>query len=215
MKQNRAPSLWSGQNMHFLALITLLVLTWLIWTKIERPSPFLFWLAIGIPIVHQIFVWITWRLELKSNLISDSLKPNIYLVIFFLLLLARPIVFLFLAYADKETLGLGIVVRIVVSLIFLIPAIYTMYSIKKYFGFVRAAGGDHFDSKYRDMPLVKKGIFKYSSNSMYVFGFLMFWGIAIAFDSKATLLAAAFNHAYIWVHYFSVEKLNMKYLYEQ
>ena len=35
-----------------------------------------------------------------------------------------------------------------------------MYSVKKYFGFLRAAGADHFDAKYRDMPFEKRGIFE-------------------------------------------------------
>lgn len=213
MDQNHPPGLWSGQLLHFISLSVLLALTGFLWAKIGRPFPFLFWSAIGIPIAHQIFVWLSWRLEFRSKLVSDSIGLKTYLTIFFLLLVARPIVFLFLAWVDYESLGLNIFPRVVLCLIFLGPAIYTMYSVKKYFGFVRAAGADHFDLKYRDMPLVKKGIFNYSNNSMYVFGFLMFWGLAIAFDSIAALLASAFGHAYIWVHYFATEKPDMKYLY--
>lgn len=213
MNNNPPPSLWSGQLLHFLALATLLPITWYLWLKMGSPSAFLFWLAIGIPIVHQIFVWITWRMELKSNTISNSIGFSSYLIVFFLLLVGRPIVFLFLAWVDKESLGLNIVLQIVASIILFTPAAYTMYSVKEYFGFNRAAGGDHFDSKYQNMPMVKKGVFKYSGNSMYIFGFLMFWGIAIVFDSKAALLASAFCHAYIWVHYFATEKPDMAYLY--
>lgn len=213
MGQNNAPTFWSGQFLHFSALALLLSLTWFLWVKIGSPFPFLFWLTISVPIVHQIFVWLTWRIELKSQSVSKSFGFNTYLVIFFLLLIGRPITLLFLAWADRETLGWDMVSRILFSLVFLIPAIYAMYSVKEYFGFVRAAGADHFEEKYRSIPFVKKGMFKYSSNSMYVFGFLMFWGISIAFDSKASLLASAFGHAYIWIHYFATEKPDMKYIY--
>ena len=213
MDSNHPPNLWSGQLVHLSALALLLPLTGFLWVKIGSPFPFLFWLTIGVPILHQVFVWLTWRMELKSQAVSNSMGFKAYLVVFFVLLIGRPIAFLFLAWADRETLGLDIVPRIIISLAFLVPAIYTMYSVKKYFGFLRAAGADHFEEKYRSMPLVKKGMFKYSSNSMYVFGFLMFWGITIAFDSKASLLARAFGHVYIWVHYFATEKPDMKYLY--
>lgn len=213
MSSQPPPSLWSGQLLHFVALTSLLLLTWFLWVKIGQPFPILFWLAISVPIAHQVFVWITWRMELKSKAISNSIGFTSYLIIFFVLLIGRPIVLLLLAWADSESLGLGLVPRIIVSLVLFVPSMYTMFSVKKYFGFLRASGGDHFDLKYRNMPLVKKGIFKYSGNSMYVFGFLMFWGIAIAFDSKAAILASAFCHVYIWIHYFATEKPDMDYLY--
>lgn len=213
MDKNPSLNLWSGQLVHLVALIVLLVMTWFVWIKIGSPFPFLFWLTISVPIAHQVYVWLTWRIELKSQAVTNSIGMKIYLVIFFILLISRPITFLFLAWADRESLGLEMVLRTIISMAFLLPAIYAMYSVIKFFGFVRAAGADHFDEKYRNMPLVKKGMFKYSSNSMYVFAFLMFWGIAIAFDSKAALLAGAFSHAYIWVHYWATEKPDMTYLY--
>ena len=77
----------------------------------------------------------------------------------------------------------------------------------------RAAGADHFDRRYRDMPLVKEGIFRFTSNGMYHFGFLLSWAIAIGFDSRAGLLAAVFSHLYIWVHFHATEKPDMKFLY--
>lgn len=214
MNKHQPPSLWSGQLLHFLTLAMLLGLTWFLWTKLGGPLPFLFWLTISVPIAHQVFVWATWRIELRSQAVSNLMGFRTYKVIFFVLLIGRPVAFLFLAWADRASFGLETVPRAIISIALLLPAMYTMYSVKKYFGFLRAAGADHFDIKYRDMPLVKKGMFKYSSNSMYVFGFLMFWGIAIAFDSKAALLASAFSHAYIWVHYFATEKPDMNYLYD-
>ena len=49
-----------------------------------------------------------------------------------------------------------------VSVLIFIPFVYTIYSIKKYFGFMRATGIDHFDPSYKDKPFEKRGIFKWS-----------------------------------------------------
>ena len=99
------------------------------------------------------------------------------------------------------------------TLILLLPGLYAMFSVKRYFGFARAAGGDHFDRSYRDLPLVRKGIFRYTSNGMYVYAFLLFWAIAVGFNSLAAVVVAAFSHAYIWVHFHATEKPDMEYLY--
>ena len=48
-----------------------------------------------------------------------------------------------------------------VSVLIFILFIYTMYSVKKYFGFMRATGIDHFDPSYKDKPFEKRGIFKW------------------------------------------------------
>ena len=84
---------------------------------------------------------------------------------------------------------------------------------KRYFGMARAAGADHFDARYRDMPLVDKGIFRFTNNGMYAFAFLVFWAIAIGFGSLAALAIAAFSHAYIWVHFYATETPDMDFLY--
>jgi hypothetical protein len=70
-------------------------------------------------------------------------------------------------------------------------------------------GGDHFREKYRRMPLVKKGAFHCSGNAMYLYAFLLLWSIALLHQSHAALMAAGFQHLYIWVHYFTVEKPDM------
>jgi hypothetical protein len=85
--------------------------------------------------------------------------------------------------------------------------------VKRYFGLARAAGLDHFDAQYRDMPLIKEGIFRFTSNGMYVYAFLLFWAIGVGFNSTAALTVAAFSHAYIWVHFYATEKPAMNFLY--
>jgi hypothetical protein len=59
--------------------------------------------------------------------------------------------------------------RLLLTLPILCLAGYTMYSVKKFFGFARAAGIDHFDPEYCSRPLVREGVFRWTSNAMYVF----------------------------------------------
>lgn len=213
MEHKRIPNTWSHQFLHFFSLAALLTITYIIWTEIGQPFPFLFWLTISIPIIHQVFVWLAWRSQLNSRTNSKTLGFKTYLVLFFALLIGRVITFLLLAWSDFGSLGMNLVPRVIVSIACALPGFYTIYSVKYYFGFARAAGADHFDPKYRKMPLITKGIFKYSSNSMYVFGFLLFWAIALVFDSQSALVTSAFSHAYIWVHYYATERPDMNYLY--
>ena len=61
--------------------------------------------------------------------------------------------------------------------------------------------------------MVKKGIFRYTSNGMYWFGFLLLWVPGFLFRSEGALLAALFNHLYIWVHFYFTEKPDMDLIY--
>jgi hypothetical protein len=57
---------------------------------------------------------------------------------------------------------------------------------------------------------VREGIFRYTSNAMYVFAAMMIWIPALVFASKAALISAFFNHAYLWVHYYTLELPDMQ-----
>ena len=63
------------------------------------------------------------------------------------------------------------------------------------------------------MPFVTEGIFRFTSNGMYLYAFLLFWAIAFGFASTAALTVAVFSHAYIWVHFWATEKPDMDYIY--
>jgi hypothetical protein len=205
---------FKGQLLHLLLLAVLLAASfWLANAKnLESTTRAWFIASISIPVVHQVFVWLAWRSELCFSAITKARFP-IYGIVFMVLLISRPLAVLGLAISDQESIELPVAVRIAVPILLAIPAIYTFYSVARYFGVSRAMGIDHFDPNYRDAPLVKEGIFKWASNSMYVFGFFIFWVIAIAFSSKAALVAAGFNHAYIWVHYFCTERPDMSFIY--
>ncbi|WP_119010722.1 methyltransferase [Vibrio superstes] len=208
-----SPTLWYKQTPHFVSLFVLLLISYFTWFRLGQPAPIAFWTAFSIPALHQIFVWLAWRLELQSSLVSKTLGFRAYLVIFFVLFVGRFLSLFLLAYLDRGTLGLNSSVQIAVTVICLCLSLYAIYSVRRYFGMARAAGADHFELSYRSLPMVNQGIFKYSSNSMYVYAFLLVWAIAIGLNSSAALIIAAYSHIYIWVHYYCTEKPDMDFIY--
>ena len=158
-------------------------------------------------------MWLAWRLELQSAATSKTIGFHGYVVVFFVLFTARFLSLLALAWVDRGSLNLSIIPLTVLTMLLALPGIYAMYSVKRYFGMARAAGADHFDGRYRSMPLVRKGIFRFTTNGMYLYAFLLFWAIAVGFNSSAALSVAAFSHVYIWVHFYATEKPDMEFLY--
>lgn len=207
------PAVLAGQCLHLFALAGLLTLTAWGWDLLGRPFPVAFWTAIAVPVIHQVFVWLAWRLELRGRTVSRTIGFRAYVVLFFVLFFARPVTLLILAWLDQGSLGLPLWLRVALTAVLAILGVYAGYSVARYFGMARATGADHFDPRYRKMPLVREGIFRFTSNAMYVYAFLLFWAVAIGFDSSAALLAAAFAHAYIWVHYVATERPDMVAIY--
>jgi hypothetical protein len=173
--------------------------------------------AFIIPLVHQIFVMVIWRLELHLSLISrklGSLGFVIYGIIFMILFLSRFLILIPLAIANSNTLILGnYSIHIILILIFLLLGLYLGYSVERFFGIKRALGIDHFDLSYRNNGLIKKGIFRYIDASMYIVGFLLFYIPGLVFSSLSALLMALIHHIYIWVHYYVTEKPDMNRIY--
>ncbi|MGI9546025.1 MAG: methyltransferase [Flavobacteriaceae bacterium] len=177
------------------------------------------WLVISLlaPILHQIYVLIFWRLELHYKTVTLNLGTHAFRLFklgFAILILARPVSIICLAVSNAWTLDINPVVSYIVSGILFLPAVYLFYSIRRYFGIDRAFGIDHFEpEKYRNEIMIREGIFKYSGNAMYVYGFLALWIPGILLQSKAALLLALFNHLYIWVHFYFTELPDMKIIY--
>jgi protein-S-isoprenylcysteine O-methyltransferase Ste14 len=216
----------SGQVWHLILLALLLLLLANITGKdpeyfegslwnIGSKSWFL--LAVLVPIAHQMYVLICWRLELYGKRLTHWFGDrafSLYKKLFTLLILGRPVTLIILALANKQTLELDPVLAWITGGILFVPAAYLFYSVKNYFGFDRAFGIDHFEpEKYQNAPLVKKGIFKYTDNGMYTFGFLILYLPTLIWLSKAALVVAIFQHLYIWVHHFFTEKPDMNYIY--
>jgi len=215
MQAKSPPTLWSGQGLHLPCLVGLLVVVGWAWSRMGQPLPFAFWTAVAFPVAHQLFVWLAWRMELNSGATSRVIGFGAYLCLFFALFGGRFLSLAALAWLDTASLGMDPTARFALTTLLALPAAYALYSVHRYFGLKRAAGADHFIPSYRELPLVKDGIFRFTDNGMYLFAFLMFWAIAIGFDSSAALVVVAFSHPYIWVHYFAVEKPDMRFLYSR
>ncbi len=210
---SRPSNLWRGQPLHFVSLALLLAATWWAWTQVGRPFAVAFWIAVSIPVLHQIFVWVAWRAELGWKGTSKSIGFNGYLAVFFALFLGRFAALAVLAWLDRGSLAVPLALQLVAVIALGAPGLYAMYSVHRYFGLRRAAGADHFDERYRSMPLVKDGIFRFTSNGMYLYAFLLFWAVGFALTSEAALIGAAFSHLYIWVHFVCTEKPDMESIY--
>ena len=172
-----------------------------------------FMIAMSVPIIHQAYVWICWRSELCWQSISNTIGFKGYVILFFILIILR-LSAIVLCFVDYGSLYKPNLFTWVLSIILFFPGIYTMYSVKKYFGFLRAAGADHFDPKYRDMSFERRGIFKWSPNAMYVFAIGIPFAFAVATGSKSMFIVAIYTYISIWLHYFCTEKEDFKYIYD-
>lgn len=178
------------------------------------------WLIAAIlsPIIHQVYVLLCWRLELYYGSLSKNLGDKgfkWYKIGFAILILSRIVTITFLAISNANTLDLNRGLGYTLGALLFIPAAYLFYSVKNYFGMDRAFGIDHFQpEKFKNEPFIKKGIFKYTSNGMYIFGFFILYVPGLIFLSKAAILVAIFNHVYIWIHYYFTELPDIKTIYK-
>jgi len=124
-----------------------------------------------------------WRSELHYKGITNlfgSRGFQIFKIGFAILFLSRAIAIILLAISGKMTMDINPILTYILMGIFLLPSIYLFYSVRKYFGIDRAFGNDKY-------------------------GFLILWIPGILLHSKAAILAALFNHIYIWVHFYFTE----------
>ena len=175
-----------------------------------------FWIAIAVPILHQLYVWIIWRLELHQNTFTSryGIKKafNLYKIGFAILFVSRLISIIILAVSNKDSLLINSYLIYLLAALITPVVIYLFYSVKEYFTIDRAFGIDHFDKNYNE-PYVKGGIFRFTENGMYIYGLMILYLPGLLLFSEAALLAALFNHIYIWVHYYCTERPDMKVIY--
>jgi len=216
------------QHWHFLILLTLLIS---IFFYVNTNSSVLkgelfgistttwFLVAILSPIIHQLYVLVCWRSELFYNSISKAFGNkgfNLFKLGFGILIFSRLVTITLLAASSPNTFNGNTIFIYTLTGILFLPSAYLFYSVKKYFGMDRAFGLDHFKpEEVKSEPFVKRGIFKYTSNGMYVYGFIVLWIPGILLQSKAALLVALFNHIYIWVHYYFTELPDIKLIYKE
>jgi len=213
------------QIWHFAAVIILLTLTKMfvaendaimsgqLWGMRTREW---FWVAIAIPVFHQVYVWFIWRLELYRNIFTSRVGVQrafeIYVIGFSFLFVGRLIFIIILALSNKGSLSINPLLSYLMVAVITPVSIYLFYSVKRYFTLARAYGIDHFYKNYNE-PFVKKGIFRYTDNGMYIYGLMILYLPGLLLFSKAALCVALFNHIYIWVHYYCTERPDMKVIY--
>jgi len=225
MNIDREPQkkIFEGQLFHLLGLVILLIAAW----YVSRFEPVMEGELLGIStatwyritlitaILHQGYVWLCWRIELYYGWLTRNLGEKaftVYRILFSILGLSR-FVIIALAVSNRGAMNLHDLFQWAVPLLFLLLAGYTFYSVIVYFGIDRAAGLDHFEDSASSWEFVRGGIFQYSSNAMYLFGFLIFWIPGLMLQSPAALAAAAYFHIYIWVHYYCTELPDMREIY--
>ena len=172
--------------------------------------------SVGIAIVHQVYVLIVWRLELYYSLISRIFGKagfTIYAVGFSIMFMLRLLFIIALGISSKNSISLDPIISYSLAILLAMIVIYLLYSVLRYFGFKRAYGIDHFDRSFGNKPFVKQSIFRFSNNAMYKFGLLILWIPGLLLFSKPALIAALFQHIYIWVHYYCTELPDMKQIY--
>ena len=174
--------------------------------------------SIAMGLFNQIMVAIIFRTQLHLNIMVRLFGQNalkVWGAMFLPFLAGRPLVLLGAGLADPGTLGGDRTLQLIIGTILVIPGIWTMHSVLKYFTINRALGGDHFFDEYLNMPIVDQGAFRYSSNAMYSFVFTGLWGVAILTGSWNAAVLALFYHAYIWVHMYCTERPDMDILYRE
>jgi len=220
----RARLFFEGQLIHFAALAVLLSAVYGLrhvpgfeqGSFLDIPTSSWAIFAIANAVIHQVFVWLCWRAELHGHLLTKWFGRKafgLYAALFTILFVLRPLLLFALGWANRGSLNINMWFGYAVSALMFFCVIYLMYSIIHYFSFSRAFGIDHFDPQYRNAPLIRQGIFRWSPNAMYVFGFAAIWIPAFLFQSVTALIVAAFSHAYIWVHYYATEKPDMTRIY--
>jgi hypothetical protein len=224
MDTGKRSLLYYGQLAHLLLLTLLTGATlWAFFNAVDNEGRCLgwsieawLWLAICSAVAHQVWVWFWWRTELYLQLPSRTLGDGafkIYSVGFVALAALRFSSVVGLAIGSKGTAPISGIAAWSLAGLLCIPIVWLFYSIARYFGFRHALGADHFMKEHRARPLCREGIFRFVPNAMYTVGFFILWIPGIFFASTAALLLAAFNHAYIWVHYYCTEEPDMRFLY--
>jgi hypothetical protein len=212
------------QGWHLLTAITLAGVVWLGTRWIDLSGTALglstrTWLFLGVvlPIFHQFYVVLLWRGELYYQWLSKRAGENafrIWAAGFMILFLTRPVTIIALGIADQGSQPIPLWLNIPLIGASTLICLYMAYSFVRYFGPKRALGMDHFQPDlYRDLPFVREGIFKWSSNAMYTYAFLALWVVGLVFQSRAALLGALFNHIFIWAHYYFTELPDMRAIY--
>jgi hypothetical protein len=216
---------FEGQVLHGLLAVALVVGALAISRAVDDTTagawlgvPSAGWLRLGIAvaIAHQVWVCVWWRLEYHLAIPSRALGARafrIYAAGFAVLAICRIFTVVALGVANHDTFAIPEGVRWPLVVVMGALVAWLFDSVHRYFGFEHAVGADHFFESHRSQGICREGIFRYLPNAMYTVGFLILWAPAIGCRSSGAVLLAAFNHAYIWVHYLATERPDMRRIY--
>ena len=175
-----------------------------------------FWAVVGVSVLHQAYVWLAWRGQLGWGVFTrlfGRYDLAVHASVFGPLMLARVFLVIAVGFADPSSLLLPRWLQLALGLGLLVPSTYTLWSVARYFGFVRALGADHFRASYRTGGLVDEGAFARTPNAMYTFAMLGLWTVGFLLGSQAALVAAIFQHAFVWAHYLGTEQPDIGVIY--
>ncbi len=167
--------------------------------------------------IHQAFVVVVWRRELVGNHLTKRFGRhffNIFMVLSYTLFMLRFVSAIVASFMEKNTLDVDPLAIVALVVFFGILSMWAILSVLMFFGLKRTVGIDHFQkSVYRDVPLVRTGIFALSRNAMYLLGMLAFFIPAFLAESSLGIYVALFNYCAMWVHYWATELPDMRYIY--
>ncbi len=136
-----ASFLFRGQAVHALFLIILLPIAWALaapalgdgrWLRLADTT--WFWIAVGVPVVHQLYVWIAWRAQLRWETFTGLFGRAdfaVYGVVFYVLLALRPVVIAGISEADTGSLALSRGAASGLAILVLLPSLYTALSVQR------------------------------------------------------------------------------------
>jgi hypothetical protein len=165
---------------------------------------------------HQGLVAFIWRREIFAPARNESKRRwtiRFFAVSFALLIAFRIALTVILSGTSSGSIALNPFLRIVGMGGILFFALWTFYSVIRYFGMFRALGADHFLPEYRLKPFVRKGIYQYTSNAMYTFGTLPFLLPGLLLQSGEALAFGLYQYLAVWIHYWATEKPDIRHLY--
>ncbi|GMH41032.1 hypothetical protein BSKO_08942 [Bryopsis sp. KO-2023] len=223
---------WTGQAPHFLGVVALaasalalarsgdaLSAERLLEPLIGTSGCDWFRLGLLIPILHQMMVVISWRVQLNYKSLTRAFGKQGGQVVFFTCFTAFAVArFVVTVTASIRTSGVlwkqGAAAYAAAAVV-AVPFVYVLHSVFKYLGFQRLAGVDHFDPEYyRKQDVVNEGAFKHLKNPIYTLGVLGLLIPGIATGSLEGIALGLYQYLALWVLYFSIERVDMAAIYK-
>jgi protein-S-isoprenylcysteine O-methyltransferase Ste14 len=213
--------MFERQGLHLGLALALGALVWVIGGRAAEagtfnglPTSVWLWASLGTAALHQIYVMLAWRAELHYRALSQRFGRAAFVLYacgFVDFAFWRGVALVALALANRGAWTLPPALVGAVTLVLVIPWGYLVWSIARTFGWRRALGSDHFPGDKRG--LVREGLWGMVDNPMYALGPLVLYLPGLWLGAPLALLSAAFQHAYMWVHWYCTERPDMERIY--